>query len=106
MSTAVIRYQTTPETAEENRRLIEAVFTQLAATAPPGLRYSVFRLADGVTFVHVVDGEGLAVHDAFQEFQRALGDRLAVGPTREDATLIGAYSAPAPADPRAAASRE
>jgi hypothetical protein len=66
-----------------------------AATAPPGLRYSTFRLADGVTFVHVVDGEGLTELTAFQEFQRDLGDRLAVGPRREDATLIGSYSAAA-----------
>lgn len=91
MSTAVIRYQTKPEAADENQRLIENVFAELAATAPPGLRYSTFRLADGVTFVHVIDGEGLPELTAFQEFQRAIGDRVAVGPTREEATLIGSY---------------
>ena len=102
MSTAVIRYQTRPEAAEENRRLIEEVFAQLAATAPPGLHYSTFRLADGVTFVHVVDGEGLTELEAFQEFQRAIQDRLANGPEgetavlRETAVLIGTYSAPRP----------
>jgi hypothetical protein len=95
MSATVIRYQTKPEAAEENQRLIENVFAELAATAPPGLRYSSFRLADGVTFVHVVDGKGLTEVTAFQEFQRALGDRLAGSPTREDATPIGAYSAAA-----------
>lgn len=93
MSAAVIRYQTKPEAADENQRLIENVFAELATTAPPGLRYSTFRLADGVTFVHVVDGEGLPELTAFQEFQRTLGDRLAVSPTREDATVIGSYSA-------------
>ncbi|WP_433129150.1 hypothetical protein ACQPWW_03750 [Micromonospora sp. CA-240977] len=93
MSAAVIRYQTTPEAAAENQRLIEDVFAELAATAPPGLRYSSFRLADGVTFVHVVDGDGLPELTAFQEFQRALGERLAVSPIRDDATLIGSYSA-------------
>jgi hypothetical protein len=93
MSAAAIRYQTKPEAADRNQRLIENVFAELAATAPPGLRYSAFRLADGVTFVHVVDGEGLPELTAFQEFQRTLGDRLAVGPTREDATVIGSYSA-------------
>jgi hypothetical protein len=92
MSAAVIRYQAKPEAADENQRLIENVFAELAATAPPGLRYSTFRLADGVTFVHVVDGEGLSELAAFQEFQRALGDRLAVNPIREDATLIGSYA--------------
>ncbi|WP_412537948.1 hypothetical protein R8Z50_18995 [Longispora sp. K20-0274] len=95
MTTAVIRYQTTPEAADENQRLVENVFAELAATAPAGLRYSTFRLADGVTFVHVVDGEGVTDLAAFQEFQRTLGERLAVGPNREDATLVGSYSAPA-----------
>jgi hypothetical protein len=86
MTAAVIRYQTKPEAADENQRLIENVFAELASTAPPGLHYSSFRLADGVTFVHVVDGEGLPELAAFQEFQRALG------PARDDATLLGSYS--------------
>ncbi|MFG1838959.1 hypothetical protein ACGFH8_11050 [Micromonospora sp. NPDC049175] len=93
MSAAVIRYQTKPGAADENQRLIEDVFAELAATAPPGLRYSSFRLADGVTFVHVVDGDGLTELAAFQEFQRTFGERLAVSPTRDDATLVGSYDA-------------
>lgn len=63
---AVIRYRTKPESADENQRLIENVFADLATEAPAGLRYSSFRLADGVTFVHVVDGEGLPKLAAFQ----------------------------------------
>lgn len=93
MTAAVIRYQTRPEAADENQRLIENVFAELASTAPPGLRYSAFRLADGVTFVHVVDGDGLPGLAAFEEFQSALGDRLAAGADRDDATLVGSYSA-------------
>ncbi|MEU0597464.1 hypothetical protein ABZ484_04255 [Streptomyces sp. NPDC006393] len=90
---AVIRYRTKPESADENQRLIENVFAELTTTAAPaGLRYSSFRLADGVTFVHVVDGEGLAELAAFQEFQRELGTRLADDLTREEATLIGSYT--------------
>ncbi len=92
MSPAVIRYRTKPEAADENQRLIENVFAELATAAPPGLRYSSFRLADGVTFVHVVDGQGLPELVAFQEFQRELGDRLAGDVTREEATLIGSYA--------------
>ncbi|WP_327002986.1 hypothetical protein OHA72_49200 [Dactylosporangium sp. NBC_01737] len=91
MSAAVIRYQVRPEAAEENQRLVEGVFAELAAVAPPGLRYTSLRLADGVTFVHVVDGEGLPELPAFQEFQRGLAGRLATGPTRDDATVVGAY---------------
>ncbi|RKN45593.1 hypothetical protein [Streptomyces hoynatensis] len=98
MGTAVIRYRTRPEAAEENQRLIGRVFAELAATAPAGLRYSAFRLADGVTFVHVVDGEGLQKLAAFGEFQRTLVDRLDGDPVREEVTALGAYPGTGPAD--------
>ncbi|MCZ4120353.1 hypothetical protein [Streptomyces sp. H39-S7] len=88
----MIRYRTTPESADENQRLIEGVYAELA-TAAPVLRYSSFRLADGVTFVHVVDGAGLPELAAFQEFQRELDSRLAGDVAREEATLIGSYAA-------------
>jgi hypothetical protein len=93
MSSAVIRYQTKPEAADENQLLIEKVFAELAAATPPGLTYATFRLADGITFVHVVDGEGLTDLAAFQDFQQAFTDRLAGDLTRENATRIGSYSA-------------
>lgn len=94
MSTAVIRYQTTPEAADENQHLIENVFAELALKAPAGLRYSSFRLDDGVSFLHVATG-GEALQDlpAFQEFQRDLADRLADGPHRTEATEVGRYVA-------------
>ncbi|MDT5048085.1 MAG: hypothetical protein QOG75_3973, partial [Mycobacterium sp.] len=53
MGTTVVRYKTKPERAEENQALVEAVFVELAQTAPEGLTYTSYRLADGVTFVHV-----------------------------------------------------
>lgn len=93
MATAVFRYQTKPEAADENQRLVEKVFAELASAAPPDLTYASFRLADGVTFVHVVDGEGLADLAAFQDFQHALSERLAAELSREEATRIGSYSA-------------
>jgi hypothetical protein len=93
MSTAVIRYQAKPEAADENLLLIEKVFAELASAAPAGLTYASFRLADGVTFVHVVDGEGLPELAAFKDFQHALAERLDGDVVREEATRIGSYSA-------------
>jgi hypothetical protein len=89
----VVRYRTTPETADENQRLVEAVYAALAADAPDGLRYQTFRLADGVTFVHVALGGGVVLSQlpAFQEFQRELGSRVVAGPDASAATVIGAY---------------
>ena len=100
MSSAVIvRYQTRPEAAEENQRLVERVYAELARDDPGGLRYATFRLADGVTFVHVSIVEGdvnpLPRTAAFAEFQREIGDRCVAPPEPAPATLVGSYRFPA-----------
>jgi hypothetical protein len=91
----LIRYRTHPEHAEENQRLIRAVFAELAEVRPPGVHYVAFRLEDGVSFVHLVtlDGEdnpllGMA---AFQEFQAGIGERVAEGPIAADGAVVGSY---------------
>lgn len=91
----IVRYQTRPEAAEENQRLVEKVFAELAATDPGGVRYASFRLADGVSFVHVVVHEGdddpLAASPAFAEFQRGIGDRVTGPPEAGAADVVGSY---------------
>jgi hypothetical protein len=91
----VVRYRTRPEAADENARLVEGVFTSLSALAPGDFRYTTYRLADGVTFVHVASfaGEGnpLATLPAFAEFQRELAQRCAELPAPSDATVVGSY---------------
>ncbi|HXQ43011.1 MAG TPA: hypothetical protein VN816_00090 [Acidimicrobiales bacterium] len=97
MSVTVVRYRTKPDRAEENQALIEKVFGQLDADRPAGLRYASFRLADGVSFVHVAsietdDGTNpLVATSAFSEFVREIGDRLDDGPLTSDATVVGSY---------------
>ena len=94
-SVRVIRYTTKPESADENERLIRAVFAELAQSKPDGLRYAAFRLADGVSFLHVavLDGAGnpLASSAAFSEFQAGIADRCADGPAPADAAVVGSY---------------
>ncbi|MDN3358375.1 hypothetical protein [Actinomadura sp. DC4] len=91
----IVRYETRPEAAEENQRLVERVFAELNAEDPGGVRYASFRLADGVSFVHVVVGEGeedpLGGSAAFAEFQRGIGDRVTGPPQADAATLLGSY---------------
>jgi hypothetical protein len=91
----VVRYETRPEAADENQRLVERVYAELARDDPGGLRYATFRLADGVTFVHVAVHEGddnpLSRTAAFGEFQRGISERCAVQPVASGATLVGAY---------------
>ena len=93
--TKVIRYKTTPETADDNERLVRAVYAELATTGPDGFRYATFRLDDGVSFVHVavLDGEEnpLSTSAAFAAFQAGLKDRCVEAPTPADATVVGSY---------------
>jgi hypothetical protein len=96
MPTVVVQYRTKPERADENGALVEKVFAQLNTEKPDGFHYATFRLADGVTFVHVasVEGDGinpLSTSSAFAEFQRAIDDRVNDGPHPSAATLVGSY---------------
>ena len=91
----IVRYTTTPEAAEENARLVQDVYAELAQTKPDGLRYTTFRLDDGVTFVHlaVLDTEEnpLSKTAAFARFQADIGARVVAGPDARDATVVGSY---------------
>ncbi len=93
--TKVVRYRTKPEHADENARLIEGVFAELAEQEPAGLRYAAFRLDDGVSFLHVavLDGEvnPLTSSPAFATFQAGIGERCAEGPVPADASIVGSY---------------
>lgn len=98
MSVAVVRYRTKADRGEENQALIEKVFGELDGSRPAGLRYAAFRLADGVSFVHVAsietdDGTNpLTATPAFSEFLRGIGDRCEEGPIASDASLVGSYN--------------
>ena len=91
----IVRYTTKPESADENARLVQDVYAELAQTRPDGLRYTAFRLDDGVTFVHlaVLDAEvnPLSSTAAFGRFQADIGERLVAGPDARDGTVVGSY---------------
>jgi hypothetical protein len=95
----IVRYRTKPECADENQRLVEAVFAALAQGRPDGLRYATFRLDDGVSFVHVASVEtddGANPLDATPEFAAFSNDiaaRCDEPPTVQVVTLVGAYRA-------------
>ena len=96
MSSVVVRYRSKPDRADENQRLVEAVFAELAATKPTGLRYTTLRLADG-TFIHIADmeegGNPLNESAAFAGFLKDIGERCepGQGPDPQQATVVGSY---------------
>jgi len=94
---SLIRYKTKPEFADENQRLVEKVYEELGARDPGGVHYATFRLADGVTFMHVFTTDSddraktLGSIAAFAEFQTDLPERCAEGPVAQDITVVGSY---------------
>jgi hypothetical protein len=96
MRTVIVRYKVKPAAAAQNESLIRAVFAQLDRDQPEGLRYQVFKQADGLSFVHVsaFDGDGgnpLAKLEAFRQFTSGVQDRCEEGPTTTELEPIGRY---------------
>lgn len=97
MKATVVRYQAKPERADENQGLIEAVFSELEERKAKGFTYQAFRLADGVSFLHVAvehdvdDPDSLQDVPAFQAFLAGIADRCDVPPAASGASVVGRY---------------
>ena len=97
MRRVIVQYKVKPERAAENEALIEKVFEELAQTQPVGLRYTAFKMEDGVSFVHIASIEtedGVNPLDnspAFQAFQAGIRERCEVPPAANPLKGIGSY---------------
>jgi len=96
MRRVMVRYRVKPEHAEENERLVRAVYEELAAINPAGFRYRTIVLDDGVSFMHLADTEDGAVTPlpelaSFQEFQREIRARCDEPPVVTEVREIGRY---------------
>lgn len=94
MTTRMVTYRVKEGRAEENSAYVREVMTDLRTSSPAGVTYSVFLLDDGVTFVHVVEGDSgpIQASEAFQRFSSTLEDRRAVPPEQRTMTLVGRYA--------------
>jgi hypothetical protein len=96
MRRTLIRYKAKPEAAEKNAELVAAVFAELKAARPEGVRYLTLRLEDD-SFVHLVettadDGSSpIPKLAAFQAFQSGIRERCAEPPVPRGATIVGNY---------------
>jgi hypothetical protein len=97
MKTVMVRYKTSSAAqADANEALVHAVFDELRARAPGGFRYATYRLADGVTFVHIATHEAdnpLTALPAFKAFQAQLKDRCVELPVVMELSPVDCYSA-------------
>ena len=97
MKTILVRYKTSAAEAANNETLVHAVFDALRASSPRGVRYATYRLADGVTFIHIatVDaaGEGtLTTLPAFKAFQERLKERCVEPPVLTELSPVDSYA--------------
>ena len=99
MSTVIVQYKVKPDAADKNVAYVKAVFEQLKANSPAGLRYASFVGDDGVSFVHIAsietdDGSNpLAQMSAFKAFTADIKDRCDEPPRPMAVTAVGAYRA-------------
>ena len=96
MKTIMVRYKTSEATGDSNEALVRAVFEELRARAPAGIRYTSYRLADGVTFMHIASVETpeenpLTSLPSFKAFQAQLKDRCVEPPVVTELAIVGSY---------------
>jgi quinol monooxygenase YgiN len=96
MKTIMVRYKTAQEHASTNEALVHAVFDELRAKTPGGLRYACYKLADGVTFVHLATLESaeqnpLVALPAFKAFQKDHKARCVEPPVVTELLAVESY---------------
>jgi hypothetical protein len=97
MKTVMVRYKTTEAHASTNVALVHAVFDELRSRAPGGIRYATYRLADGVSFVHIAtiatsEENPLTSLPAFKTFQKELKERCVELPVVTELSAVDSYS--------------
>ena len=97
MRRVMVRYKVKPDRVEENERYVREVFGALERSKPDNVRYATFKLADGVTFVHiamheVADGTSpLTSLPEFKAFTAGVKERCDELPQSVEWTQVGSY---------------
>lgn len=97
MKRKLVRYKVKQDRAAENEQLIRYVFEELKSASPEGIRYTSFKLEDGVSFVHLASIETdsgdnpLIEIEAFNAFTSDIKDRCEEPPVVEVLEEVGAY---------------
>jgi hypothetical protein len=98
MKRIMVRYKLKADRVEENKQLVKAIFTELNAKQPEGLRYASFEFPDGVSFAHIVsietaDGKNpLSMTAAFSLFTKDIKERCEEPPVAMDLSEVGSYN--------------
>ena len=97
MTPHLIRYTIKPEHTARNDEHLGAVFAELEAVRPVGLRYAAFKLNDGVSYVHFVWMDAQHEHRpaaqlaSLRAFHAGIRERCDHAPVRTELSEIGAF---------------
>lgn len=96
MSVLIVTATIAPEHADAVEASARKMFAAIEQAAPPGIRYASSRLADGVTYVAVLEVEDGADNPLpsipeFAEFQQGLRGWVSGPPQAGPATVVGNY---------------
>ena len=99
MSVMMIRTQVRPDRVGDVEAAVQKTFAAIEAAQPAGVRYASTKLADGVTFVVLLELAGdvapgdnpLNAIPEFAELQANLKEWLAGPPTGEPLQIVGSY---------------
>jgi hypothetical protein len=95
MRTAMVRYKLKAGAVQENETLVKAVFAQVAREKPAGVRYQVFKMADGVSWVHLASTEAevnaITQMDAFKQYVAGINDRCEEKPAFTQLEIVETY---------------
>ena len=98
MKKNLVLYKVLASKVNENEMLVNEVYKQLKLTKIEGFHYATFKLADGVSFVHIAfadneeAGKAFSNLIAFKEFQANIKDRCEEFPIVTPITEIGSYN--------------
>jgi len=95
MKHMIVDYTVQPDMADENARLVRAVFEELNAKRPEGLRYMSLRTGEG-RFLHFVEqaakAPALTQFEAFQTFQADFSQRCLIRPQVSNIEIVGSFA--------------
>ena len=96
MSVRMIRAKIKADKTAELEKAVKEMFTAIEAAQPQGVRYASCKLADGVTYVILLEldddeNNPLVAVPAFRDFQENLKTWMAGPPALEQLTPVGSY---------------
>ena len=96
MSITMVKATIKPDKTAEMEKAGRKMFAAIEAAQPQGVRYASCKLADGETYVILLEldddeNNPLGAVQAFRDFQDNLGSWLAGPPAIEQLTPVGSY---------------